>query len=90
MISKSGLNSKAVFEERTATSSSVILSGARRENEEPDALAIADYTTESPRSDSLGAGAANYGRAAMMRATRFVGRTPAIKTALARKLSVAR
>jgi hypothetical protein len=55
-MSKSGLNSNAVFEESTATSSSVMLSGARREKEEPEGFAIAEYTTDSRASDSLGAG----------------------------------
>ena len=54
MMSKSGLNSKAVFEDRTATNSSVMLSGARREKDEPEGFAMAQYTTKTPIGDSLG------------------------------------
>jgi len=41
-----GLNSKEAREESTATSSSVILSGARREKEGLDGLDIEDYSTD--------------------------------------------
>src|SRR5215211_1663519 len=44
-MSKSGLNSKEPFEEKTATSSSVILSGARRLKEEPDVLDTGQSST---------------------------------------------
>jgi hypothetical protein len=44
------LNSNEFLEESTATSSSVMLSGARRVKEMPG-LDIGDYSTDSPNSD---------------------------------------
>src|SRR5205823_4799193 len=51
MMSNKGLNSNEALEERTATNSSVILSGIRREKEAPDGLDIEDYRPDSENSD---------------------------------------
>ena len=50
MMSNRGLNSNVALEENAATSSSVILSGARREKEAPDGLDIADYRRDAENS----------------------------------------
>ncbi len=46
MMSNRALNSNEALEESTATSSSVMLSGARREKEAPDGLAIEHYSRD--------------------------------------------
>src|SRR5207249_5727528 len=51
IISNKGLNSNEALEESTATNSSVILSGIRREKEAPDGLDIEDYRPDSENSD---------------------------------------
>src|SRR5207245_9836835 len=54
MISNKGLNSNEALEESTATNSSVILSGIRREKEAPDGLDIEHYTPDLGNSDRGG------------------------------------
>src|SRR6266702_4602022 len=49
--SNKGLNSNEALEESTATNSSVMLSGARREKEVPGFLDIQEHTTDSQNSD---------------------------------------
>ena len=49
-MSNRGLNSNVALEENKATSSSVILSGARREKEAPDGLDIEDYRRDPENS----------------------------------------
>jgi len=51
MMSNNGLNSKEAFDESTATSSSVRLSGARRVNEIADRLDIQEYRIDPGNSD---------------------------------------
>jgi len=51
IISNNGLNSKESFDESTATSSSVRLSGARRVNEIADRLDIQEYRIDPGNSD---------------------------------------
>src|SRR5438067_5434692 len=51
IISNKGLNSKEAFDESTATSSSVMLSGIRRVKEIPRFLAIKDYRRNRGNSD---------------------------------------
>src|SRR5438046_7203671 len=50
-MSNKGLNSNEALEESTATNSSGILSGIRREKEAPDGLDIEDYRPDSENSD---------------------------------------
>ena len=52
MMSNRALNSYEALEESTATSISVMLSGARREKEAPDGLDIADNRRNPENSDS--------------------------------------
>src|SRR5204863_1712796 len=52
ITSNKGLNSNEALDESTATSSSVMLSGARRVKEAPDGLDIWDYSTDPGNSDS--------------------------------------
>src|SRR5439155_9675225 len=54
MMSNKGLNSNEALEESTATNSSVILSGIRREKEAPDGLDIEHYTPDLGNSDRGG------------------------------------
>ena len=50
MTSKRALNSNEALPESTATSSLLMLSGARRANEAPDGLDIADHSTDPRKS----------------------------------------
>src|SRR5437588_9780435 len=51
MMSNNGLNSNEAREERTATNSSVMLSGIRREKEAPVDFDIDDHSTEGRKSE---------------------------------------